>query len=105
MAITKVTALDLAPYRIHCNAICPGCKQFKSSKGLFLLTDKQDVMTAMTEPILGNKEAEKWITARHPFRGLGEPQDIANAALFLASKDSSWISGACMPVDGGYTVT
>jgi len=58
----------------------------------------------MTEPIFENKEAEQWFTALHPFRGLGKPQDIANAAVFLASEENTWITGVCLPVDGGYTI-
>ena len=40
------------------------------------------------------------LTAAHPFRGLGEPEDIAKAAVFLASDDASWVSGIPLPVDG-----
>jgi NAD(P)-dependent dehydrogenase (short-subunit alcohol dehydrogenase family) len=58
----------------------------------------------MTEPIFENKESEKWILAHHPFRGIGKPQDIANTALFLVSEENTWITGVCLPVDGGYTV-
>jgi NAD(P)-dependent dehydrogenase (short-subunit alcohol dehydrogenase family) len=39
----------------------------------------------------------------HPFRGLGAPEDIARAVLFLVSEESSWMTGVMMPVDGGYT--
>jgi len=58
----------------------------------------------MTEPIFENKEAEQWIKAHHPFRGVGKPQDIANAALFLVSEENTWMTGVCLPVDGGYTI-
>jgi NAD(P)-dependent dehydrogenase (short-subunit alcohol dehydrogenase family) len=58
----------------------------------------------MTEPMIEDKEAKQWITAQHPFRGLGKPQDIANAAVFLASEGNTWITGVCLPVDGGYTI-
>ena len=94
----------MAPYRIHCNAICPGCKQIEHREGLFALTVEPDVATAMLEPLMASKEIEQWMTAKHPFRGLGKPQDIANAALFLASEESSWITGVCMPVDAGYSI-
>lgn len=40
------------------------------------------------------------LAASHPFRGLGEPEDIARAAVFLASEDASWILGVPLPVDG-----
>lgn len=42
--------------------------------------------------------------ALHPFGRIGEPEDIARAALFLASEDASWITGQCLAVDGGYTI-
>ena len=58
----------------------------------------------MTEPMIEDKEAKQWITSQHPFRGLGKPQDIANAAVFLASEGNTWITGVCLPVDGGYTI-
>lgn len=41
--------------------------------------------------------------ALHPFKGLGKAEDIAGAALFLASEDASWVTGHCLPVDGGFT--
>jgi NAD(P)-dependent dehydrogenase (short-subunit alcohol dehydrogenase family) len=44
------------------------------------------------------------LEAMHPFRGLGEPEDIARAILFLSSEDNSWMTGALMTVDGGYTL-
>lgn len=40
---------------------------------------------------------------RHPFNGPGVPDDIAKMAVVLASDDASWMTGVCMPVDGGYT--
>lgn len=43
------------------------------------------------------------LVARHPLGGLGASEDIASVVLFLASDKSSWITGATIPVDGGYT--
>lgn len=43
------------------------------------------------------------LAAAHPFRGLGEPEDIAKAAVFLASDDASWITGVPLAIDGGFT--
>lgn len=40
---------------------------------------------------------------RHPFNGPGLPSDIAKMAVVLASGDANWVTGACIPVDGGYT--
>ena len=41
-----------------------------------------------------------YLTAAHPFKGLGEPEDIAKVAVFLASDDASWVSGVPLAVDG-----
>jgi NAD(P)-dependent dehydrogenase (short-subunit alcohol dehydrogenase family) len=40
---------------------------------------------------------------RHPFNGPGFPSDIAKMAVVLASEDANWVTGVCLPVDGGYT--
>lgn len=85
LGLTKSTALDLAPHRVHCNAICPGYTK-----------------SSMTDPLWENAQLTAWITARHPFRGLGETRDIARAALFLASEDAGWVTGISLPVDGGF---
>ena len=50
-----------------------------------------------------NESAKTLLSSAHPFRGLGEPEDIAKAAVFLASDDASWISGIPLPVDGKYS--
>lgn len=50
----------------------------------------------------GDQEIRKAIDAAHPLKGLGQPEDIARAALFLASNDCSWVTAACLSVDGGY---
>ena len=41
--------------------------------------------------------------AAHPLGRLGEPEDVAGAAFFLASDDAAWVTGIALPVDGGYT--
>lgn len=45
----------------------------------------------------------KRISALHPFGGVGKAHDIVGAAVFLASDDASWVTGVCLPVDGGFT--
>jgi len=50
-----------------------------------------------------SKETMEFLHAKHPFRGLGEVEDIARAAVFLASDDCSWVTGIGLPVDGGYS--
>ena len=54
----------------------------------------------MLKPFMGDGGALGRLGTMHPFKGLGEPEDIAKAAVFLASDDASWISGATLPVDG-----
>ncbi|KAF1361484.1 short-chain dehydrogenase/reductase-like protein [Lizonia empirigonia] len=76
MGLTKAAAWDCAPYRIHVNALCPGYTQ-----------------TAFTAPIWEDKETKAKVEGLHPFRGLGMPEDIARAAVFLASEEASWITG------------
>ncbi|KAF1850632.1 short-chain dehydrogenase/reductase-like protein [Cucurbitaria berberidis CBS 394.84] len=88
MGLTKVAAWDCAPHRIHVNALCPGYTQTSFIHAL--LTPEADAY-------------KKQVEAQHPFKGLGSPQDIARAAVFLASEDASWVTGIGLPVDGGYT--
>jgi NAD(P)-dependent dehydrogenase (short-subunit alcohol dehydrogenase family) len=79
--LTRTLAADLAP-GVRVNAIAPGLV-------------KTDMARALWEP------AEQAIAARLPLRRLGEPSDIANAALFLVGDLSSWITGETLVVDGG----
>jgi NAD(P)-dependent dehydrogenase (short-subunit alcohol dehydrogenase family) len=79
--LTRTLAADLAP-GVRVNAIAPGLV-------------KTDMARALWEP------AEDAIAARMPLRRLGEPADIASAALFLVSDMGSWITGQTLVVDGG----
>lgn len=58
----------------------------------------------MLGPLLEDEGAEqlKEIAAGQPFGGIGKPEDIAKAAVFLASDDAAWVTGIPLPVDGGY---
>jgi meso-butanediol dehydrogenase/(S,S)-butanediol dehydrogenase/diacetyl reductase len=88
LMLTKATALDFAKANIRVNCILPGA-----------------IETAMLRASLGTSpdpaKARQWITSKHPVGHTGEPQEIAEAALFLASDSSSFITGAAIPVDGG----
>ncbi|KAH7000651.1 putative short chain type dehydrogenase [Ilyonectria destructans] len=86
MGITRVAALDCAPYRIHVNAICPGYTE-----------------TTFISSLQGQPEVKASVEKQHPFRGLGKAEDIAKAAVFLTSEENSWITGTGLPVDGGFT--
>jgi NAD(P)-dependent dehydrogenase (short-subunit alcohol dehydrogenase family) len=83
--LTKQVALDYAGDRIHCNALCPG----------FL-------KTSMTQNLQSVPESLATINASHPLGGMGDPEDVARAAVFLASDDVKWMTGVPLPVDGGY---
>jgi NAD(P)-dependent dehydrogenase (short-subunit alcohol dehydrogenase family) len=64
------------------------------------------VETELTERVLGQVADPAAIrrerTAAHPLGRLGRPEDIAGLAVYLASDESSWVTGAVLPVDGGY---
>lgn len=89
-AFTKAIALEAAPQKIRVNCICPGTTE-----------------TPMIRKLLGNAdEFEKFRKSRlsmHPLGRIGKPEDIANAALYLASDDASFLTGTALFVDGGYT--
>ncbi len=90
ITLTKAMAIDYAAYHIRVNCICPGI-----------------VETEMAMPIIqeARKDAQGWerLIAKYPIGRIGKAEDIAHAALFLASDESSWITGSCLTVDGGYT--
>lgn len=62
-----------------------------------------DTATAMTASVFKDENFKSRLQQMHPFRGLGEPEDLAMAAVTLASADARWITGVSLPVDGGYT--
>ncbi|KAI0544036.1 NAD(P)-binding protein [Xylaria curta] len=82
--LTRQVALDYAKHKIHCNVICPGYTQ-----------------TAIFKDTIKNMSSYDEIVAKHPM-GLGVPEDIVGAAVFLASDEARWITGTSLSVDGGY---
>ena len=86
LQFTRTLAIDLARRNIRVNCICPGY-----------------VETNMTAPLTSDADANAALKARHPMGRLGQPEEIASAALFLASDESSFVTGAPLIVDGGYT--
>jgi len=61
------------------------------------------IKTEMTKGILVNEEYKKFLEGSTPLGYIGEPEDIANAALYLASDDSKYVTGTILYVDGGWT--
>jgi NAD(P)-dependent dehydrogenase (short-subunit alcohol dehydrogenase family) len=87
--LTKCMAIDHAADKIRVNCICPG----------FIETDlTAAVLSKAPDPESVRRER----TAAHPIGRLGRPEDVAGMAVYLASDESSWVTGAAFPVDGGY---
>lgn len=86
MGFTRSSALELAPYGINVNAIAPGSIETPGTK--------MDM----------NAESTKQFLQMIPLKRIGQPEDIANAVLFLVSEESSYITGQCIVIDGGYTI-
>lgn len=92
VALTRSMAIDLAPRGIRVNVICPGT-----------------VFTPLMEPMLiarGGGDMAKGLAmtvAKYPVGRLGSPEDIARVALFLASDDAAFVTGATWAADGGMT--
>lgn len=81
--LTRNVAFDLGPKNIRVNAVAPGAT-------------KTDALASVLTP-----EIEKKMLAHTPIKRLGEPEDIAHAALFLCSPAASWVSGQLITVSGG----
>lgn len=69
------------------------------SNTFFILLDTATAIFVNTTKI---HDAEE-IRQRHPLHGIGMPDDVTGAAVFLASSEARWITGAMLPVDGGFT--
>lgn len=88
--LTRSIAVDHGREGIRCNAICPG----------WIVTGMADAAFAVArEPALAKRDA----LARHPMGRLGQPADIARAAVWLASDDAAWVTGQTFTIDGGLT--
>ena len=84
--LTRNLAVDLAAKGVRVNCICPGY-----------------VTTNLTRGLTEDPETLARLEGLHPMGRLGRPEEIAQAALFLASDESSYVTGAPLVVDGGYT--
>ena len=88
--LTREMAVEYGPHNIRVNCICPGT-----------------TVTPMIDRLLGLEEDPEGtalsIRAMHPLGRFAQPEEIARAMLFLASEEASFVTGAVLPVDGGYT--
>jgi NAD(P)-dependent dehydrogenase (short-subunit alcohol dehydrogenase family) len=82
--LTKVMALSLAPYGIRVNAIGPG-----------------SIMTDILKAVATDREAKRRILIRTPLGRIGDPDEIAGIAVFLAGADSRYVTGQTVYADGG----
>jgi NAD(P)-dependent dehydrogenase (short-subunit alcohol dehydrogenase family) len=91
ISFTQTAACDLGGYNIRVNAVCPGL-----------------IETGMTQPVFDlarEKGKVDKLGSRCELRRYGLPEEVANAILFLASDESSYITGQALPVDGGNTTS
>jgi NAD(P)-dependent dehydrogenase (short-subunit alcohol dehydrogenase family) len=86
LAMTRQLAMEGAPHRIRANTISPGM-----------------IVTGATRPVLEKPGFEETVMSKLMLKRLGQPEDVAWCATFLASDESSWITGADFSVDGGAT--
>lgn len=82
--LTKTWAIEYAKNKIRVNCICPGT-----------------IDTEMSKPFLDSELKRDLANSDHPLGRIGKPEDVANAALFFASEDSSWTTGSILVIDGG----
>jgi NAD(P)-dependent dehydrogenase (short-subunit alcohol dehydrogenase family) len=87
LSLTRSLAVRYGPFGVRVNAIAPGT----------LRTPAWEQRRQKDPEVL--ERVSRW----YPLGRVGEPEDVAGAALFLASDEASWISGAVLPVDGGLT--
>lgn len=86
--ITRTLAVELSPFGVRVNCIAPG----------FISTNMS--ATALN----GDPVRKQKVLSRTPMGRLGDPRDVANAAFFLASDESSFMTGTVIPVDGGNSI-
>lgn len=86
VGLTKTAALEYAHQNIRINAVCPGV-----------------IHTAMIDRITGmDKEVEKQFVSMEPIGRMGNPEEVAEAVIWLCSDAASFVTGHAMPVDGGW---
>ena len=88
--LTKAMAIDHGQENIRVNAICPSFVDTELTAA---------VLSQAADPAAVRRER----TAAHPIGRLGRPEDIAGLAVYLVSDESLWMTGAALPVDGGYS--
>lgn len=93
--LTKSTAIDYADFNIKVNCICPGTID---TPLLDKAVEKFKSLTGME-----NDEIKTLLEEAQPIKRIAQPEEIANVACYLLSEENSFMTGAMVPVDGGYT--
>ena len=88
--MTRTVAAEAGPYGVRANAVCPG---FTETQML------DDYLETQGDP----EQAREAMAEQYPLKRLGEPDEIADAILFLASEESSFVTGHGLVVDGGFS--
>jgi NAD(P)-dependent dehydrogenase (short-subunit alcohol dehydrogenase family) len=88
LMLTKTVAVHYAKQNIRCNCICPA-----------------GVETPGVADMLADAQLKAWFEALHPMGRLGQPEEIAEAAVYFASDESRWTTGSILAVDGGIMAT
>jgi 3-oxoacyl-[acyl-carrier protein] reductase len=82
--LTKSIAVEYGQYNIRCNCVAPST-----------------IRSPILEPYLQDENAKKVLENSFPLKRIGDPEDVTNAILFLASDESKWVTGTIMNIDGG----
>ncbi len=85
VGMTEALALELAPFGIRVNAVAPGA-----------------IDTPMIDPVKSDPKTMEAILTKIPLSRVGKPQEVSNLVLFLASDESSYITGSTVVIDGGW---
>ena len=85
VAMTQAMAVEWAPLNIRVNAIAPGA-----------------IETPMIDPLIADPKIKEATVSQVPLKRIGQPQEVSNAVLFLASDESSYMTGSTVVVDGGW---
>lgn len=97
IGLTRAAALDYAPFKVRVNALCPGSvRDAPEVEGRML----SEIARSLEVPVA---EHEEIFVGAQPMNALIEPDDVASAALWLASDDTRQITGSVITVDGGFT--